>query len=118
MKRFSLRLEKDLHEKLRKESFDTGESINEIITKLIKNKYKEDIEMKRFKIKITRNGQTWIEEIQAENGDNACYKALEPYAKKMGGKVVHGIQGIGVESPVVGSWPTQYKISYWATCLK
>ena len=36
MKRFSLRLEKDLHEKLRRESFETGESINEIITKLIK----------------------------------------------------------------------------------
>ena len=74
--------------------------------------------MKKFKIEITRNRITWTEEIQAENEDNACYKALEPYAKKMGGKVVHGMQGIGVESPVVGSWPTQYKISYWATCLK
>ena len=51
MKRFSLRLEDDLHEKLRRESFETGESINEIITKLIKSKYKEDIEMKKELLK-------------------------------------------------------------------
>lgn len=72
--------------------------------------------MKKFNVFISRNGQVWTEEVQAEDGDDACYKALEPYAQKIGGKVVHGHQGIGVESPVVGSWPTQYKIAYWARC--
>jgi predicted HicB family RNase H-like nuclease len=46
MKRFSLRLEKELHEKLRRESFETEASINEIVTKLIEEKYKENKEMK------------------------------------------------------------------------
>lgn len=40
MKRFSLRLEDELHEKLRRESFETGVSINEIIVKLIEEYYK------------------------------------------------------------------------------
>lgn len=48
MKRFSLRLEKDLHEKLRLESFETGRSINEIIVELIGSKYEEDAEMKKL----------------------------------------------------------------------
>ena len=48
MKRFSLRLKKELHEKLRRESFETEVSINEIVTKLIEEKYKEDKEMKRY----------------------------------------------------------------------
>ena len=47
MKRFSLRLEKDLHEKLRTESFKTERSINEIITELIEDKYKEGKAMKK-----------------------------------------------------------------------
>ena len=42
MKRFSLRLEDELHEKLRTESFKTERSINEIITELIEDKYKEE----------------------------------------------------------------------------
>lgn len=46
MKRFSLRLEKELHELLRKESFETGKSINEIIVELIGSKYKENAKMK------------------------------------------------------------------------
>lgn len=40
MKRFSLRLEDDIHEKLRRESFETGVSINEIIVELIEKYYK------------------------------------------------------------------------------
>lgn len=41
MKRFSLRVPKELHEKLRKESFETERSINEIITELIEKYYEE-----------------------------------------------------------------------------
>lgn len=74
--------------------------------------------MNTFTVFISSRGNVWTEKVQAEDSDNACYKALEPYARKMGGKVVHGHQGIGVESPIVGSWPTQYKISYWARCPK
>lgn len=51
MKRFSLRLEKDLHEKLRTESFKTERSINEIVVGLIKNNYKEEKEMEEFNLK-------------------------------------------------------------------
>lgn len=47
MKRFSLRLEKDLHEKLRRESFETERSINKIITELIEDKYKKEKENKK-----------------------------------------------------------------------
>ena len=41
MKRFSLRLGKDLHEKLRKESFDKNKSMHQIIMQLIKKHYEE-----------------------------------------------------------------------------
>ena len=47
MKRFSLRLEKDLHEKLREESFITEKSMHEIVIELIEEHYnkKEGIYM-------------------------------------------------------------------------
>ena len=48
MKRFSLRLEDDLHEKLRRESFETGVSINEIIIKLVEEYYEEERNMKFY----------------------------------------------------------------------
>lgn len=50
MKRFSLRLKKELHELLRKESFETEKSINEIVTKLIEDKYKENKKMEEKKL--------------------------------------------------------------------
>ena len=46
MKRFSLRLKDELHEKLRVESFHTGASMNEIIVEAIKQKYKGEVKMK------------------------------------------------------------------------
>lgn len=49
MKRFSLRIDGELHEKLRKESFETERSINELITELIECKYKEEEEMTKMK---------------------------------------------------------------------
>ncbi len=39
MKRFELRLGKDLHEKLREESFFTGKSMHQIVVELIENHY-------------------------------------------------------------------------------
>lgn len=44
MKRFSLRLEDELHEKLRVESFETGISMHEIIVKALEQKYKTEKE--------------------------------------------------------------------------
>lgn len=41
MKRFELRLVKDLHEKLREESFFSGKSMHEIVIELIEKHYKE-----------------------------------------------------------------------------
>lgn len=49
MKRFSLRLEDELHEKLRVESFQTGVSMNEIIVEAVKQKYKGEKERLRMK---------------------------------------------------------------------
>ena len=48
MKRFSLRLEDKLHEKLREESFITEKSMHEIVIELIEEHYnkKEDLLMK------------------------------------------------------------------------
>ena len=46
MKRFETRISKELHEKLRQESFDTRKSMNEIVTELIENKYKGEKTMK------------------------------------------------------------------------
>lgn len=45
MKRFSLRLEDELHEKLRVESFQTGVSMNEIIVEAVEQKYKGESEV-------------------------------------------------------------------------
>ena len=44
MKRFEIRLRKDLHEKLRTESFKTGKSMHQIVMELIEKHYekKED----------------------------------------------------------------------------
>lgn len=41
MKRFELRLDKDLHEKLRTESFKTGKSMHEIVVELITKHYEK-----------------------------------------------------------------------------
>lgn len=41
MKRFEIRLGKDLHEKLREESFITEKSMHEIVIELIEKHYKE-----------------------------------------------------------------------------
>ena len=40
MKRFEIRLSKELHENLREESFITGKSMHEIVTELIEEHYK------------------------------------------------------------------------------
>lgn len=42
MKRFEIRLPKKLHEKIRRESFETGKSMNEITVEMIENNYKEE----------------------------------------------------------------------------
>lgn len=47
MKRFSLRLDDELHEKLRTESFKTGISMNEIVVEAIEEKYKGDVGTKK-----------------------------------------------------------------------
>lgn len=39
MKRFEVRLRKDLHEKLRTESFKTGKSMHQIVMELIEKHY-------------------------------------------------------------------------------
>lgn len=39
MKRFEIRLDRELHEKLREESFKTGKSMHQIIIELIKEYY-------------------------------------------------------------------------------
>lgn len=45
MKRFELRLDEDIHEKLREESFKTGKSMHQIIIELIKEYYEnKDVE--------------------------------------------------------------------------
>ncbi len=46
MKRFELRLDKDMHQKLRKESFETGKSMNQIVSELIKRYYENKEEKK------------------------------------------------------------------------
>ena len=47
MKKFSLRLEDELHEKVRVESFLTGASMNKIIVEAIEEKYKGDVGIKK-----------------------------------------------------------------------
>lgn len=41
MKRFELRLKKELHDKLREESFKTEESMHKIVIRLIEEHYKK-----------------------------------------------------------------------------
>ena len=42
MKRFELRLEDPLHEKLRRESFETNKSMHEIVIDIIKEKFDKE----------------------------------------------------------------------------
>ena len=42
MKRFEIRLGKELHEKLREESFKTGKSMHQIITELVEQHYNKE----------------------------------------------------------------------------
>ena len=51
MKRFSLRIPVGLHEKLRKESFETGKSINELIINAIEE-YKGENKMLKEKYEV------------------------------------------------------------------
>ena len=46
MKRFEIRLDKELHDKLREESFVTGKSMHQIMIELIENYYKNKEEKK------------------------------------------------------------------------
>ena len=39
MKRFEIRLDKEIHEKLKRESFETGKSMHQIIIELIEKHY-------------------------------------------------------------------------------
>lgn len=39
MKRFEIRLDKEIHEKLKRESFETGKSMHQIIIGLIEKHY-------------------------------------------------------------------------------
>ena len=51
MKRFEVRLDKDLHEKLRMESFHSGKSMHEIVIELIKKHYEErGKKMKKYEL--------------------------------------------------------------------
>lgn len=52
MKRFSLRIPADMHEKLRRESFKTERSINDLIIDSIKEKYKEENKMLKEKYEV------------------------------------------------------------------
>lgn len=54
MKRFSLRIPEQMHENLRKESFVTGKSINQLILKELKEKYGEEKEMKKVLLEILK----------------------------------------------------------------
>ena len=59
MKRFEIRLEKRLHNKLRGESFRTGKSMHEIVLGLIEKHYKkESLEM--LKLIVKDHGQEEI----------------------------------------------------------
>ena len=46
VKRFEIRLDKELHDKLREESFVTGKSMHQIMIELIENYYKNKEEKK------------------------------------------------------------------------
>ena len=46
VKRFEIRLDKELHDKLREESFLTGKSMHEIVIELIEKYYKNKEEKK------------------------------------------------------------------------
>ena len=74
MKRFEIRLDKDLHEKLRKESFFTGKSMHEIVIELIKEHYRGKERLGMLKLILKEEGQT---EILAEGTIVELIKYLE-----------------------------------------
>lgn len=75
MKRLELRIPAKLHEKLRKESFETERSMNEIVNELLKNKYEE--ENKVLKEKLEELKKMIGEELTLLEMDNEIKKILE-----------------------------------------
>lgn len=87
MKRFSLRLKDELHEKLRVESFHTGASMNEIIVEAIKQKYKGEVKMKRLLDDKYSNALELIEElgkIRMEDIDDGDLERLQEELQEAG----------------------------------
>ena len=102
MKRFSLRLEKDLHEKLRTESFETERSINEIITELIEDKYKEEKAMDKD---LVRN---FVEEIW----ENLTWEGMEAVLYRDGDTFTRQEGSTGTDEDEI-VYSVSLSSSYW-----
>ena len=90
MKRTTVRMPADIHEKLRKESFETGLSQNEIIVNALQEKYKERLKVKNIAakdlltIKQALEGEIAIviqlkEESDSEFMKESCNNNIERY---------------------------------------
>lgn len=77
MKRFSLRLEDELHEKLRVESFQTGVSINKIIVEAVEQKYNKEEMGEMLKEKLERLEELKGKEMTLLEMDNKVQEILD-----------------------------------------
>ena len=93
MKRFSLRLKDELHEKLRVESFQTGVSINKIIVEAVEQRYNKEEMDEMLRITELREGV----EIGL-NFEGTLEKVVE-WLKENYDKLFDWIEGPDVELP-------------------